>query len=110
MEIGQVNEIMKVLNLDKYIYITCFISCYLTDLTETLFLEEILKHDIIITQNINDNYRNKNYLQTSFIANNVKNTTQIILFDSCWFDFYYTDAIPTIYNIPYHFNYMISLL
>jgi hypothetical protein len=47
--------------------------------------------DIIITQPINDNYRNKTYLSTKYIMENCNKDTIIIVFDSCHFDFYYFD-------------------
>ena len=68
-----------------------------------------VKSDIIITQHIKDNYRDKNYLSTSYIVNNVKKTTKIILFDSCWFDFYYVGLFGLIDNqIPYHLDSLID--
>lgn len=87
----QPEAIMSVLNLDNSIYYTSYISCFGTNLNENEFLKYILQSDIIITQHISDDYRNKHYLSTSFICNNAKKTTKIILFNSLHFDFYYVD-------------------
>jgi hypothetical protein len=105
----QPSAVMETLNLDKNIYSVTYIPCYSNDFDEATFLNFILKSDIIITQHIKDNYRDKNYLSTSYIVNNVKKTTKIILFDSCWFDFYYVGLFGLIDNqIPYHLDSLID--
>jgi hypothetical protein len=65
------------------------ISCWDTTLTKEEFVSILGKSDVIITQPISDDYRNKDYLSTSFILKHTK--AKIILFDSCYFEFYYFD-------------------
>ena len=101
--------VCKTLNLDTQEYTTNCICCFATLIDEVTFLEEILKSDIIITQNIKDNYRDKHYLSTSYIVNNSKKTAKIIIFDSCWFDFYYIDVFGMQnHDFPYHYHSMIE--
>ena len=107
--------LMRTICFDKTKYISTYIPCYQTELDESSFLKYILESNIIITQSINDNYRNKHYLSTSFVINNAKETTKIIIFDSCHFNFYYFDlTYKKIDNelirkpIDYHYNTMID--
>jgi hypothetical protein len=111
----QPNAILSILNLCKEKYISTYIFCSDTNISESTFLNYIINSDIIITQPINDNYREKCYLSTSFIIKNAKQTTKIILFDSCYFNFYYFDlTYKTINNnllrnpIDYHYDMMIE--
>lgn len=69
----------------------------------------INNYDIIITQPISDRYRELDYLGTNYLIDNTKNNT-IIIFPSCYFDFYYPDLI---YNglsepVDYHYVNMIN--
>lgn len=79
-------------------YIIHHIECYSTNIDQAEFTYLINKCDIIITQPIQDNYRNKSYLSTSYIINNKKSECKIILFDSCYFSFYYFDLTYKIFN------------
>ena len=109
----QSKAICKTLNLDE---INMFnIECYKTDISKKCFDEMILKCDLIITQPICDNYRNKDYLSTSYIIKNARKNCKIIIFDSCYFDFYYFDlTYKKINDKPlgkpsdYHYNKMIE--
>lgn len=108
-------ELLKTLNLCKDSYSTTYISCDTTNISESDFLNYIVNSNIIITQPINDYYKEKCYLGTSFIIKNAKPTTKIILFDSCYFNFYYFDlTYKSIDNIlirtpsDYHYNNMIE--
>ena len=108
-------ELLRILNLCKNSYSTTYIACHTTTINESDFLNQIMNSDIIITQPINDNYQEKNYLGTSFIIKNAKSTTKIILFDSCYFNFYYFDlTYKSIDNIlirtpsDYHYHKMIE--
>jgi hypothetical protein len=67
------------------------IPCYLVDIEEDEFLSIILQSTIIITQPIQDNYRDKPFLSTSFIVKNARKESKIIIFPSCWFEFYHFD-------------------
>ena len=67
------------------------IPCYLVDIEEDEFLSIILQSTIIITQPIQDNYRDKPFLSTSFIVKNARKESKVIIFPSCLFDFYHFD-------------------
>jgi hypothetical protein len=73
----------------------------------------ISNYDIIITQPISDNYKDKYYLSTKYLIENKKPNTKIIIFPSLHFDFYYSDLqYITIKDTlvdkpsPYHYKYM----
>jgi len=72
-------------------YNTTYLDCYIQENDEEYMLHKYKSADIIITQPIDDNYRNKTYLSTSYIIKNCKKTTKIIIVDSLYFDFYYCD-------------------
>jgi hypothetical protein len=69
-----------------------YIACWEEETTKELFTDEIKNADIIITQPIRDNYRDVDYLSTSYILANRKETTKIIMFPSLYFPFYYFDT------------------
>ena len=91
-----------------------YISCFDTNLNKEEFKNIIKNYDIIITQPIKDDYRNKDYLGTNFVLNNV-NYEKVIIFNSCYFDFYYPDS-TYLYNnmiyiskqVNYHHKYMVN--
>jgi hypothetical protein len=109
----QTNALSKLLTIKKHkIY---QIECHSTEIDELEFKNIINECDIIITQEINNNYRNKHYLSTQYIINNCKPDTIIIIFDSCYFNFYYFDLDYVKINnqkldkpIDYHYNKMIE--
>lgn len=68
-----------------------YIPCFNTHLNKEEFKNIIKDYDIIITQPIKDDYRNKDYLGTNFLLNNA-NYQKVIIFNSCYFDFYYPDS------------------
>lgn len=91
------------------------IPCWTTEYNKETFLNIIKKCDIIVTQPINDNYRDVDYLSTNFIINNSNHNCKIIICDSCHFDFYYFDLTYKIFNndvlhnpSDYHYNNMIE--
>ncbi len=91
------------------------VHCWNNNYDKETFTNIINNSDIIITQSIQDNYRDVEYLSTSYIINNAKQNCKIILFDSCYFDFYYFDLTYKQFNndvlhIPsdYHYNKMIE--
>jgi len=108
--------IMKTLNLHSQNFVEKLIECFSTSINETEFTNLIKEQDIIITQSICDNYRDKPYLSTNFIIQNCKKSCKIIIFDSCYFDFYYFDVTYNLFNtkvtlnqpIDYHYNKMME--
>jgi hypothetical protein len=111
----QATAVLFTLNLPKTSYIVHNIPCWTTDQNKDSFTAIIKNCDIIITQPINDNYRDVDYLSTSYIINNSKKDCKIIIFDSCHFDFYYFDLTYKYINgtilqkpIDYHYNEMIN--
>jgi hypothetical protein len=84
----QTDAIRKILNIHIDYY---SIQCHDTDITEKDFKNIIKSSNIIITQAIQNNYRNKLYLSTKYIIENCNKDTIIIIFDSCYFKFYYFD-------------------
>lgn len=107
---------MKTLNLHSQNFVEKLIECFSTSIHETEFTNLIKEQDIIITQSICDNYRDKPYLSTNFIIQNCKKTCKIIIFDSCYFNFYYFDVTYDLFNtkvtlnqpIDYHYNKMME--
>jgi len=110
----QTFSILKTLNLSKN-FIIHHIECFSTDIDKSKFTSIINICNIIITQPITDNYRDKPYLSTSYIIQNINKNCKIIIFDSCYFDFYYFDLTYKNFNnsilhdpIDYHYNEMIN--
>lgn len=90
------------------------IECYNTNINEYELLTIIQNTNIIITQHINDDYKNKPFLSTKFLLENCKKDCIIIILDVCYFDFYHIDADYKLFNdkllqqpISYHYNNMI---
>lgn len=77
------------------------IYCYDTQLSENEFTSIIKNSDIIITQPISDNYRNKPYLSLSHIVNISKKDCKIIVFPPLDFHFYYFDLDTLYYKSNY---------
>jgi hypothetical protein len=93
----QLFAILKTLNLNNDI-ITNYVECFSNDLSESEFTLLINDADIIITLPILDNYRNKPYLSTLSILKNKKEHCKVIIFDSCYFNFYYFDLTYQLFN------------
>jgi len=111
----QIASCKYLLRLNENKYIQNVILCFNTELNENDFLNYIQQSDIIITQHIKDNYKNKYYLSTNFIINNKKPNAKLIFIDSCYFDLYYFDecSFPShIYGMEppsaYHYSQMIN--
>jgi hypothetical protein len=107
----QLRKITDLLKINKNYTIT-YIECFSTCITEIEFNNLLLSSDIIITQPINDNYRDMHYLSSNYIVNNCNNTSSIIFVNNCHFDFYYFDLK---YNknqniINYHHNSIIECI
>jgi len=110
----QLFAVLKTLNLSQD-YNIYHIECWKNDINEEYFRDIIINCDIIITQPINDNYRDVEYLSTSYIIKYKNPNSKLIIFDSCHFDFYYFDLTYKMFNddslrkpIDYHYNKMIE--
>jgi hypothetical protein len=88
----QISGLHLILNLNPLEYYITVIECFSTNVTEIEMYNCIKQSDIIIMQSIHDNYRDKTYLSTKYILNQCKPTCNIIIFDNCYFDFYYFDT------------------
>ena len=75
---------MRCLNLNKS-YIIHHVQCLKTKINKKEFTTLINIADIIITQPIQKNYRNLDYLNTDYVVNNTNGI--VIIFNSCYFDF-----------------------
>lgn len=110
----QLYSVLKTLNLPTKYNIT-LIECWQNEICKDYFINKIKTSDVIITQPINDNYRDVDYLSTSFIIKNKNTECKLIIFDSCYFNFYYFDLTYKMFNnkllnkpIDYHYNKMIE--
>jgi hypothetical protein len=111
----QLFAVLKTLNLNKT-YKVFHVECWSSDIIKKqYFTDTIQKCDVIITQPINDNYRDVDYLSTSYIIKTKKPNSKLIIFDSCYFNFYYFDLKYINFNnellrkpIDYHYNKMIE--
>jgi hypothetical protein len=110
----QLFAILKTLNLSTN-YNIFHIECCKGDINQEYFTSIIQKCDVIVTQNISENYRNVEHLSTHYINQNKNPNCKIIIFDSCYFNFYYFDATYKKVNnevlhqpISYHYNKMIE--
>jgi hypothetical protein len=110
----QSDAVFETLNLDNT-YNIYKIMCWCENIDKKYFTDIISICDIIITQPINDNYKDVDYLSTSYIIKHKKSNCKIIIFDSCHFNFYYVDLTCKMFNndilrkpIDYHYNKMIE--
>lgn len=106
--------LQQVLNI-QLPHITRNIECFSTNISHKEFDIIIKNSDIIITQPISSNYRNLEYLSSEYIINNCNPSCKIIMFDSCYFNFYYFDlTYKTVNNnliinpTDYHYNGLID--
>jgi hypothetical protein len=111
----QTKAIKETLHIPLTKYKIYDIYCWNTDIDKNTFTNIIQECDIIITQSICDNYRDVDYLSTTYIVNNLKKYSKLIIFDSCFFNYYYFDLKYTSYNneilhipIDYHYNNMME--
>jgi hypothetical protein len=86
----QLYAIYKILSMPNNFIQTC-VECFSTEINEEEFLKIIKFSDIIITQPIKENYREKQYLSSKYILDNKSTNSIVIFFDSCHFNFYYPD-------------------
>ena len=67
------------------------IYCYTTEISKEDFTEIIKNSDVIVTQPISNNYRNKTYLSLKYILENKKESCKVIVFAPLDFNFYFFD-------------------
>lgn len=109
----QAHAIRSTLNIK---YMNVFdIPCWTINIKKKHFTNIIKKCHIIITQAISDNYRDKHYLSTNYIIKKARPHCKIIIFDSCYFNFYYFDSKHIHFNntklnqpVGYHYNKLIE--
>jgi hypothetical protein len=94
----QVAASKSILNLDTNKYNQTVIMCFSTNISQEEFFKHVSNADIIITQLVNDNYRNMMHLSTSYVMQNRKPNSKVIFFDSCYFDLYYFDVFSYNFN------------
>jgi hypothetical protein len=100
----QICPLQMVLNLSPHKYNVTVIECFSTNVTQIEIFNCIKDCDIIIMQNIQDNYRDKHYLSTSYIINNCKYNCKLIILDNCYFNFYYFDTTIRPFNNDFLWN------
>lgn len=110
----QLFALKNILNLSNS-YITNHIECFSTNISQVDFDTMLQTMDVIITQPISNNYRKLLYLSTEYIIQNCNPSCKIIIFDSCYFNFYYFDLTYKAVNnkfihnpIDYHYNELIN--
>ena len=110
----QLFSILKTLNLSNG-YTIFHIECWQENIDKEYFTDIIKSCNVIITQPINDNYRDVEYLSTSYINQYKNSDCKLIICDSCHFNFYYFDLTYKFFNndilhkpIDYHYNKMIE--
>ena len=87
----QLGAIQNILCLSHTSFNITYIPCFSTEYTDIEFDTILKNNDIIITQPIHDNYRDKYYLASNYVVNNCKKNAIIIFINNCHFDFYYFD-------------------
>jgi hypothetical protein len=87
----QLEKIKDILCLPSDQFTLNFIPCFLTEYTDVEFDWIIKNSDVIITQPVIDNYRDKYYLSSNYVVNKCKENAVIIFLNNCHFDFYYFD-------------------
>ena len=111
----QLFAIKNIINLNPAQFNQYHIECFSTFINKEDYDNILKKCDIIITQQISKNYREKEYLSTEYLINNCNPKCKIIIFDSCHFDFYYFDLTYKFINgklvdkpSHYHYNNLIK--
>jgi len=89
----QLECIKNTMNLPSTMCTNTFIPCFSTLLSEIEFDDILKQSDIVITQPICDNYRDKYYLASNYVVNKCKEGAIVIFVNNCHFDFYYLDLI-----------------
>lgn len=95
----QMPVLCRTLNLDKTKYNETVIECFDTSMIESEFNLYVTQSDIIIMTLIEDNYRDKSFLSTTYVVYHAQKNCKIIILNNFHFSFYYVDLKTTI-NIP----------
>lgn len=69
-----------------------------TECTQAEITQKAASADVIVTQNVTDNYRGKGYLGTSFVLSHASPSCEIVILDTCHFSGYHPDARSLIHN------------
>jgi hypothetical protein len=88
----QTEAVKDILNLDSTFQQTQ-ILVYSTELSMEQIDKIIKEADVIITQPIIDNFRDKTYLSANFLLSRKREDTKVIMFDSIFFDMYHFDIV-----------------
>ena len=88
-QVGGIKDIIQDILVGYHIEV---IPCWITDIIKEDFTYKIQNADIIITQPINDNYRERDFLNTSYVIKNANHNAKIFIFPSLHFNFYYFDC------------------
>ena len=72
----QLYAILKTLNLSNN-YNVFHVECWRNDIDQQYFTDVIKQCDVIVTQHINDNYRNLPYLSTNYVKQHKKSTCKL---------------------------------
>lgn len=95
-------------------YYCCFYDNIVNDELDNLY-KDLIDVDILITQPINDHYKNNDLLSTTSIINHCNKTATVIMFQSLFFEFYYPDLTYLVKNdemlripIDYHYKHIIA--
>ena len=83
----QITSLKTILSNNKE---TSLLTCW-QDFKKEEFLNLIKSSDVIITQPIKKNYREKDYVHTEFVLENSNRDTKVIILPSLYFNFYYFD-------------------
>ena len=94
----QTFALKNILNLNSNDFNQYHIECFSTNINKEEYDIILKKCDVIITQPISKNYREKDYLSSEYLLHNCKPNCKIIIFDSCHFDFYYFDLTYKVIN------------
>jgi hypothetical protein len=100
----QLGKIMDIMCLPPAYFNVTYIPCFTTSLSDLEFDYILKQSDIIITQPIHDNYRDKYYLASNYVVNKCKEHSVILFINNCHFDFYYFDLIYSKSNKYLHTN------
>lgn len=99
----QMPVLCRTLNLDKTKYNETVIECFDTSMSETEFNLHVTQSDIIIMTLIEDNYRDKQFLSTTYVVYHAHKNCKIIILNNFHFSFYYVDLkIVNTSGNPYH--------
>lgn len=106
----QLEKIKDILCLPSTSYNIKYIFCFNTTLSDLEFDKILKDSDIIITQPIEDDYRDIYYLSSNYVINNCNPNSVIIFVNICYFDFYYFDLIYNKFNTGYCHKNMIDCI